>query len=100
MQRYYRVAITIPDIQFLSFRQRVSSSLHKGTVLRTVLRLRHNEADGQKKGDAIHCAPPPFTWMLKRDAYGPVCEEPVVVTACFGRILRQMNHPTSATGMR
>jgi hypothetical protein len=82
MQRYYIVAITIPDIQFLSFRQRVSSSLHKGTVLRNSLR------------------PPPFTWMLKRDAYGPVCEEPVVVTACFGCILRQMNHPTSATGMR
>ena len=37
-------------------------------------------------------------------AYDPVCEEPVVVTgdvtACFGCILCQMNHPTSATGMR
>ena len=36
--------------------------------------------------------------------YGPVCEEPVVVTgdvtACLRCILRQMNHPTSATGMR
>jgi hypothetical protein len=37
-------------------------------------------------------------------AYDPVCEEPVVVAGdantCLGCILRQMNHPTSATGMR